>query len=134
MFASSAAEGALPSPACGASLWVTFPPGCSCIPSSPPSLRHFPSCRVLCVQPGTFLRRNSSFSQKPRQVIKINLRACRELLSRKFLAISPSATCGNVLSWLMFIRMSLGYVIRGHWGLTALDSKGRYCREGCSLG
>lgn len=113
---------------------VTFPRGCSCIPSPLPSLHYFPGCCVLCLQPGTFLQRNSSFSQTICQVVKINLRACRELSTGKCLATSPQPTCRKVLSWLAFIRMSLGYVIWGHWALTALNSKGSYCREGCNLG
>lgn len=104
-FASSTAEGALPSPACSASsLDVIFPPGCSCTLFPPPSLHHFPSCYVPWLQPGTFLQRNASFSQKTCQVVKINLRACRELLTRKCLTISPKAACRNALSWLMFIH------------------------------
>lgn len=136
-FASSAAEGTLPSPACGVSCQgVTFPLGCSCTPTPPPSLRHFPGHHALCLQPRTFLQRNFSFFfffQKNHQVIKFNLRTCRELLMRKCLAISPQPACRNVLLWLVFIGMDVSGVCNlGTLDVNSLESKGSYCREGCS--
>lgn len=103
-------------------------------PSTQPSSLPWPPCPVPAAKnlpPEEFFF--FFFFQKNHQVIKFNLRTCRELLMRKCLAISPQPACRNVLLWLVFIGMDVSGVCNlGTQDVNSLESKGSYCREGCS--